>query len=172
MTTTLRRRIAIAALAFVVWTGFAAWHAHVKPADFYVFWAAARHWAAPYDPAVVIAQLEAGLAHRRPSALRLSSDLPAGRLARFGLLPLEASPIPCGPASTSALFIFAASFMVRPAWATAVLFIVPPVVLAVAPGQTSLLVGAAAIGGFLLIERSRRWRACSSPSPPASSPRQ
>jgi Gpi18-like mannosyltransferase len=43
--------------------------------------------------------------------------------------------------------------MIRPVWATAVLFIVPPVVLAVAPGQTSLLVGAAMIGGFLLLER-------------------
>jgi len=39
---------------------------------------------------------------------------------------------------------------VKPAWASLALFIVPPVVLAISPGQTSLMVGAAMIGGWLL----------------------
>jgi Gpi18-like mannosyltransferase len=150
MTAALRPRLAIAALAFVVWTAFAAWHAQVKPADFYVFWAAARHWPAPYDPAV-IAQLEASLHITGawpfvypPTFLLIAWP--------FGLAPLAVA-YPLWTGLTSALFFFAASFTIRPVWASLLLFILPPVVLAVAPGQTSLLVGAAAIGGFLLIEK-------------------
>ena len=144
----LRPRLAIAAIAFVVWTAFAAWHAHVKPADFYVFWAAARHWQTPYDPAI-ITQLEASLHIAGawpfvypPTFLLFSWP--------FGLMPLPVA-YPLWTGLTSAMFFFAASFMVRPVWATLALFILPPVVLAIAPGQTSLLVGAAAIGGFQLM---------------------
>lgn len=59
MTTSLRlpsdrvERTLLALLAFAVWSLFAAIHAHVKAADFYVFWTAARHWQAPYDPKII-----------------------------------------------------------------------------------------------------------------------
>src|SRR5262245_18441765 len=43
--------------------------------------------------------------------------------------------------------------MVRPTWASALMFQAPPVVFAVAPGQSTPFVGAAAIGGCLLLER-------------------
>lgn len=146
----MRIRIALAILAFGVWTTFAAGHAQVSPADFYVFWAAARHWSAPYDPQV-IAQLEASLHLTGPWPFVYPPTFLL--FARpFSLLPLQIA-YPLWTGLTSALFFFAASFMVRPAWATLALFIVPPVALAIAPGQTSLLVGAAMIGGFLLLQK-------------------
>ena len=146
----LRLRLGLAVLAFMTWTVFAAVHAHIKPADFYVFWAAARHIEAPYDPAV-ITQLQA--------ALHIDGAWPfvyppTFLLAAwpFAQLPLELA-YPLWTGLISALFFFAASFMVRPPWATLALFIVPPVVLAISPGQTSMLIGAAAIGGFQLLKR-------------------
>ena len=146
----LRLRVGLGLLAFVVWTAFAAWHAHVKPADFYVFWAAARHSQAPYDPQVIV-QLEAAL-HMHAAWPFVYPPTFLVFTYPFGQIPLQwAYPLWTG--LTSALFIFAASFMVRPVWASAALFIAPPVVLAIAPGQTSLLIGAAMIGGFLLLEK-------------------
>ena len=143
-------RPALALVALVTWTTFAAVHMHVKPADYYVFWTAARHATAPYDPAL-ITQLEAQLHITGawpfvypPTFLLLAWP--------FGQLPLEVA-YPLWTGVSAAAFFYAAAHLVRPAWATLALFVVPPVVLAIAPGQTSLAVGAAAIGGWLCLEK-------------------
>jgi multidrug transporter EmrE-like cation transporter len=143
-------RPALGLLALVVWSVFAAIHAHVKPADFYVFWTAARHAGAPYDPAL-ITQLEAQLhiTGAWPFVYPPSFLLAAWP---FGQLPLEwAYPLWTG--LSAALFIYAASHLVRPPLGALALFIAPPVVLAISPGQTSLAVGAAAIAGWLCLEK-------------------
>jgi hypothetical protein len=143
-------RLGLALLAFGVWSAFAAIHAHVKPADYYVFWEAARHWQAPYDPALITA-LEARLHITGawpfiypPTFLLIAWP--------FAQLPL-AIAYPLWTGVWAAIFIYTAAHLVKPAWATLFLFIVPPVVLAISPGQTSLLVGAALIGGWLNLER-------------------
>jgi len=142
-------RPALALLALVVWSLFAVVHAHVKPADYYVFWEAARHATAPYDPALIPA-LEA--------RLHITGAWPFVYPPTFLLLawPFAQLPLalayPLWTGVSAALFTYAASHLVKPAWASLALFIVPPVVLAIAPGQTSLLVGAAMIGGWLLRE--------------------
>jgi multidrug transporter EmrE-like cation transporter len=133
-----------------VWSTFAAIHAHVKPADYYVFWEAARHWQAPYDPALITA-LEA--------RLHITGAWPFVYPPTFLLFawPFAQLPLalayPLWTGVSAALFTWAAAHLVKPAWATLVLFVVPPVVLAISPGQTSLLVGAALIGGWLNLER-------------------
>jgi hypothetical protein len=139
-------RLLLGLFAFIVWAAFAAIHQHVKPADFYVFWTAARHWFAPYDPGL-IAQLRAQLniTGAWPFVYPPTFLLVAWP---FGLMPLSwAYPLWTG--ASAALFTYAAAHLVRPAWATLALFIVPPFVLAASPGQTPLIVGAAMIGGFL-----------------------
>src|SRR5271167_1105890 len=118
--------------------------------DFYVFWAAARHWQAPYDPAVVT-QLEA-MIHLHgvwPFAYPPTFLLV---VFPFALLPLRLA-YPLWAGLSSGLFMFAASRLIRPAWAAAVLLVVPPVFLAAELGQTSLPIGAAMIGGWLSLER-------------------
>ena len=136
-------------VAFVVWSLFAAWHAHVKPADFCVFWTAGRHAAAPYDPAI-IAALQA--------AFHIDGALPFVYPPTFLLLawPFAQLPLalayPLWTGLSAALFFYAAAHLIRPAWATLALFIAPPVVLAISPGQTSLAVGAAMIGGWLTLK--------------------
>jgi alpha-1,2-mannosyltransferase len=143
-------RVALAALAFAVWGVFAFVHAHVKPADFYVFWEAARHWRAPYDPALIQA-LE--------TRLKITGAWPFVYPPTFLLFawPFAQLPLalayPLWTGLSAALFVFAASHAVKPPWLTLALFIAPPVVLAISPGQTSLIVGAAMIGGFQLAER-------------------
>jgi multidrug transporter EmrE-like cation transporter len=143
-------RIGLAILALAIWSTFAAIHAHVKPADYYVFWEAARHWQAPYDPALITA-LEARLhiTGAWPFVYPPTFLLVAWPFAQ---LPLSIA-YPLWTGVSAALFIWAAAHLVKPAWATLVLFIVPPVVVAIAPAQTSLLVGAALIGGWLNLER-------------------
>jgi len=149
----LRVRLALAALAFVACGLFAAIHEQVKPADFYVFWAAARHASAPYDPAIVSAL---------KATYHVKGAWPFAYPPTFLLFvwPFALAPVliayPLWTAFSAGLFAFAASAMVRPAWACALLLIAPPVVLAVSPGQTSLLVGAAMIGGFSLLEEYPR----------------
>ena len=143
-------RPALAVLAFAVWSVFAAVHAHVKPADFYVFWDAARHTGAPYDPAL-ITRLEA--------QLHITGAWPFVYPPTFLLLvwPFAQLPLalayPLWTGVSAALFVYAAAHLVKPSWATLALFIAPPVVLAISPGQTSLLVGAAMIGGWLMRDK-------------------
>jgi len=139
----LRFAVVLVALAF---GAFAAVHAPLKAADFYVFWAAARHAANAYDPRV-IAALEA--AHHVQGAWPFVYPPTFLLFVRpFALLPLQlAYPIWTG--LSAALFTYAASHLVRPAL-TLALLVTPPVVLAIAPGQTSLVVGAAMIGGCLM----------------------
>jgi multidrug transporter EmrE-like cation transporter len=146
-------RAGLALLAFAVWSVFAAVHAHVKPADYYVFWEAARHWQAPYDPALITA-LEArlGITGAWPFAYPPTFLLLAWPFAQ---LPL-ALAYPLWTGVSAALFIYAAAHLVKPPWATLALFIAPPVVLAISPGQTSLLVGAAMIGGWLARDKRPR----------------
>jgi hypothetical protein len=143
-------RLGLALLAFCAWSTFAAIHAQVQPADYYVFWEAARHWQAPYDPALITA-LEARLhiTGAWPFIYPPTFLLVAWPFAK---LPL-ALACPLWTGVWSAVFIYAAAHLVKPAWAALLLFIVPPVVLAISPGQTSLLVGAALIGGWLNLER-------------------
>jgi hypothetical protein len=142
-------RIAVAALAFVVWTGVSAIHAPEKAADFYVFWTAGRHATAPYDPAI-IAALQA--------QFHISGQVPFAYPPTFLLLiwPFAQAPLalayPLWTGLSAALFFYAAAHLVRPAWLTLGLFIAPPVVLAIAPGQTSLIVGAAMIGGWMTLK--------------------
>ena len=144
------QRLGIAVLALVVWSGFAAWHAHREAADFYVFWTAAGHIGAPYDPAI-IAQLQA--------TYRIDGALPFVYPPTFLLLawPFAQFPLafayPLWTGLSAALFFYAAAHLIKPAWATLALFIAPPVVLALSPGQTSLLIGAAIIAGWLSLEK-------------------
>jgi multidrug transporter EmrE-like cation transporter len=139
-------RAGLALAAFAVWSVFAAVHAHLKPADYYVFWEAARHWQAPYDPALITA-LEA--------RLHITGAWPFAYPPTFLLLawPFAQLPLalayPLWTGVSAALFIYAAAHLVKPPWAALALFIAPPVVLAISPGQTSLIVGAAMIGGWL-----------------------
>ena len=142
-------RVAIAALAFVVWAGFTATHAPQKAADFDVFWTAGRHAAAPYDPAII-----AALRARFHVGGQIPFAYPPTFLLfvwPFAQLPL-ALAYPLWTGLSAALFFYAAAHLVRPAWLTLGLFIAPPVVLAIAPGQTSLIVGAAMIGGWLTLK--------------------
>ena len=143
-------RPALAVLAFAVWGAFAAIHAYVKAADFYVFWTAAQHAAAPYDPAM-IAQLEARL-HVTGAWPFVYPPTFLLAIWPFGRLPL-ALAYPLWTGLSAALFIWAASHLVKPPLATLALFVTPPVVLAIAPGQTSLAVGAAMIAGWLTLDK-------------------
>jgi len=143
-------RLGLAVLAFAVWSAFAAWHAQHQAADFYVFWTAARHVAAPYDPAI-IAHLQA--TYHIDGALPFVYPPTFLLLAwPFAQLPL-ALAFPLWTGLSAALFFYAAAHLIRPAWATLGLFIVPPIVLAISPGQTSLAIGAAVIAGWLSLER-------------------
>ena len=144
------QRLGVAVLALVVWSGFAAWHAHREAADFYVFWTAAGHAAAPYDPAI-ITQLQA--------TYHIDGAVPFVYPPTFLLLawPFAQLPLaiayPLWTGLSAALFFYAAAQLIRPVWATLALFVAPPLVLAISPGQTSLLIGAAIIAGWLSLEK-------------------
>jgi len=146
-------RLAVALIAGLACGIFAAAHAQVKAADFYVFWAAARHWQAPYDPAVVT-QLQA-MTHVTGAWPFVYPPTFLLFVWPFGQLPL-ALAFPLWTGLSAALFFWAAAHLIRPVWASLALLIVPPVVLAVSPGQTSLVVGAAMIGGWVLREKRPR----------------
>ena len=147
LTSETRLRTALAlgafALAYVL---SAARIGHGAP-DFYVFWTAAQHWQAPYDPAI-IAKLEA--------ALHLGGTWPFAYPPTFLLLvwPFAQLPLtiayPLWTGLSCGLFFFAAAHLVRPTYATAVLAICPVVFFSAELGQTSLLVGAAMIGAWLM----------------------
>jgi hypothetical protein len=118
--------------------------------DFYVFWTAARHWQAPYDPAI-IAHLQA--------QLHLSGAWPFAYPPTFLLLvwPFAQLPLtlayPLWTGLGCGLFFYAAAHLIRPIYATALLVICPVVFFSAELGQTSLLVGAAMIGAWLVRER-------------------
>ena len=142
--------VGLALLAFLVWSAFAAWHAQTQAADFYVFWTAGAHATAPYDPAIIAAlqatyHIDGAVPFVYPPTFLLLAW-------PFAQLPL-ALAYPLWTGLSAAAFFYAAAHVVRPNWATIGLFISPPVVLAIAPGQTSLLVGAAMIGGWLSLKR-------------------
>src|SRR5580698_6122080 len=113
-------RPAIAVLAFAVWSVFAWVHAHKQAADFYVFWTAARHATAPYDPAI-IAQLQAQM--HITGALPFVYPPTFLLLAwPFGQLPL-ALAYPLWTGLSAAAFFYAAAHLVKPSWATLALFV-------------------------------------------------
>ncbi|MFI4934230.1 MAG: glycosyltransferase family 87 protein [Caulobacterales bacterium] len=150
LTPDMRLRLLLALATFVIAAGLAAARSGHGAPDFDVFWAAARHWRAPYDPAVVT-QLEA--------QIHLHGVWPFAYpptflifVYPFALLPLQLA-YPLWAGVTSALFIFAASCLIRPSWAAAVLIVAPPVFFAAELGQTSLPIGAAMIGGWLMLEK-------------------
>lgn len=142
-----RWRLALAAGAFAIAYALSAWRIGHGAPDFYVFWTAAQHWRTPYDPAIV-AQLEASL-HLKgvwPFAYPPTFLLIAWPFAQ---LPLDLA-YPLWAGLESAAFIFAAASLVRPVWATAALALAPVVFFSAELGQTSLIVGAAMIGGWQL----------------------
>jgi multidrug transporter EmrE-like cation transporter len=140
-------RLALAAGAFAVAFALSAARIGHGAPDFYVFWTAARHWQAPYDPAIV-AQLLAGL--------HLKGVWPFAYPPTFLLLAWPFAQMPLGVAYPlwagleSGLFVFAAGHVVKPVWATAALALAPVVFFSAELGQTSLLVGAAVVGGWAL----------------------
>ena len=129
-------------------------HAHVKPADFYVFWAAARHCRGALRPGDHHRAAGRPAHHRRAgrsSTRRPSCCWPGrSRSCRWR------SPTRSGPASPPPSSSTPPRTWCSPAWATLALFIAPPVVLAISPGQTSLLVGAAIDRRLALRWRSGR----------------
>ncbi|HUO12774.1 MAG TPA: glycosyltransferase family 87 protein, partial [Caulobacteraceae bacterium] len=136
-------------LAFVVWTAVAIVHAPEKAADFYVFWTAGQHASAPYDPAIIAAmKVRFHIVGQVPFVYPPTFLL---LVWPFAQLPL-ALAYPLWTGLSAALFFYAAAHVVRPAWAAVALFIAPPVVLAIAPGQTSLVVGAAMMFGWLALK--------------------
>lgn len=138
-------RLALALGAFVVAFALSSLRIGHGAPDFYVFWTAARHWQAPYDP-TIIAHLEA--------QIRLSGVWPFAYPPTFLLLvwPFTLAPLtlayPIWTGLEAALFFFAAAHLVRPAWAGAFLAATPVVFFAAGLGQTSLIVGAAMIGAW------------------------
>ncbi|HEY1426863.1 MAG TPA: glycosyltransferase family 87 protein [Caulobacteraceae bacterium] len=146
----LRWRLALAAGAFAIAYALAAWRIGHGAPDFYVFWTAAQHWRTPYDPAIV-AQLQA--------SIHLSGVWPFAYPPTFLLVAWPFAQAPLGVAYPlwtgleSAAFIFAAAHLVKPAWATAALALAPVVFFSAELGQTSLIVGAAVIGGWVLRDR-------------------
>jgi hypothetical protein len=142
----LRVRLALAFGAFAIAYGLSAARIGHGAPDFYVFWTAAQNWQAPYDPAI-IARLEA--------AIHLGGTWPFAYPPTFLLFvwPFAQLPLalayPIWTGLECALFFFAAAHLVRPVWATALLAICPVVFFSAALGQTSLLIGAAAIGAWL-----------------------
>lgn len=145
-----RWRLALAAGAFAIAYMLSAWRIGHGAPDFYVFWTAARHWRTPYDAAIV-AQLEA--------AIHLKGVWPFAYPPTFLLFAWPFAQVPLALAYPlwagleSAAFIFAAAHVVKPVWATAALALTPVVFFSAELGQTSLLVGAAVIGGWALRER-------------------
>ncbi len=143
-------RLALAAGAFAIACALSAARIGHGAPDFYVFWTAARHTGAPYDPAIV-AQLLAGL--------HLKGVWPFAYPPTFLLIAWPFAQLPLGIAYPlwagleSALFIYAASHLVKPVWATAALALAPVVFFSAELGQTSLIIGAAAIGGWVVREK-------------------
>jgi len=142
------QRTALALGALALGYGLSALRIGHGAPDFYVFWTAAQHWQAPYDPAP-IAALEASL-HLKgvwpfaypPTFLLL--------VRPFALLPL-AIAYPLWTGLSAGAFLHAAAQVVKPAWAAAVLALSPVVFFSAELGQTSLIVGAAMLTGW-------RWR--------------
>lgn len=145
-----RLSLGLAAASFLAAAALAVARTGHGAPDFYVFWTAARHWTAPYDPSTIAAmETQLHLHGTWPFAYPPTFLLLA---YPFALLPLKlAYPIWTG--ISAALFMFAASRLIRPAWAAAVLIIVPPVFFSALLGQTTLMVGAAMLGGWLVLER-------------------
>ena len=149
----LRTGLALALAAFAVAAGLSALRIGHGAPDFYVFWAAARHAGAPYDPAIVSQLL---------ARIRLTGVWPFAYPPTFLLFvwPFAQAPMefayPLWTGLCAALFVFAGAQLVRPAWASAALLVAPPVFMAAELGQTSLPIGAAMIGGFAALERRPR----------------
>jgi hypothetical protein len=145
-----RLSFGLAAVAFVIAAALAVARAGHGAPDFDVFWTAARHWRAPYDPAAIAAM---------ESRLHLHGVWPFAYpptfllfVYPFALMPLSVA-YPLWTGVSAALFMFAASRLVKPAWAAAVLAVAPPVFFSALLGQTTLMLGAAMLGGWLALER-------------------
>jgi multidrug transporter EmrE-like cation transporter len=146
-TSETRVRLAVAFAAFALAYGLSVLRIGHGAPDFYVFWTAAQHWQTPYDPAI-IAQLEA--------SIHLGGVWPFAYPPTFLLFvwPFAQLPLsiayPLWTGLSAGLFFYAAAHLVRPAWATAVLALTPVVFFSAELGQTSLLIGAATIGAWLM----------------------
>jgi hypothetical protein len=145
-----RLRWALTAAAFLFGAAIAAIRTRYGPADFDVFWMAGRHPFHPYDPAVAaelktMMHVDGAWPYLYPPTFLLLAW-------PFGQLPLTLA-YPLWAGTGMGLLMLASTFMVRPTWANALLFLTPPVVFAVAPGQSTPLMGAAAIAGCVLLDR-------------------
>jgi len=147
LTLETRIRLAVAFGAFVVAYGLSTARIGHGAPDFYVFWTAAQHWQTPYDPAI-IAKLEA--------SIHLGGIWPFAYPPTFLLIvwPFAQLPLaiayPLWTGLSCGLFFYAAAHLIRPAYAAALLAICPVIFEGAELGQTSLLVGAAMIGAWLL----------------------
>ncbi len=141
----LLQRLALAAAVFALAFALSALRIGHGAPDFYVFWTAAQHPGAPYDPAIV-AELE-----RR---IHLGGVWPfvyppsfLDVVWPFAQLPLTLA-YPLWAGLETSLFVLAASALVRPAWAAALLVAAPAVFASADLGQTSLVTGAAMLAAW------------------------
>jgi hypothetical protein len=142
------QRAALTLGAFALGYGLSALRIGHGAPDFYVFWTAAQHWQAPYNPAP-IAALEASL-HLTGVWPFIYPPTFVLAVRPFALLPL-AIAYPLWTGLSCAAFFHAAAHVVRPLLATALLALSPIVFFSAELGQTSLIVGAAMLTGW-------RWR--------------
>jgi hypothetical protein len=140
-------RLSLAFGAFAIGYGLSTARIGHGAPDFYVFWTAAQHWQAPYDPAI-IARLQA--------AIHLGGTWPFAYPPTFLLIVWPFAQLsltiayPLWTGLSCALFSFAAAHLVKPVWASVVLAICPVVFFSAELGQTSLLIGAALTGAWLM----------------------
>jgi len=140
-------RLLLPLIAFAVAAALSAARIGHGAPDFYVFWTAASHWNAPYDPAIIVA-LE--------RSIHLTGVWPFVYPPSFLVFvwPFTLAPLklayPLWTGLSAALYFRAAADVVRPAWAAAVLALAPVVFFSAELGQTSLLIGAAVLAGWRL----------------------
>lgn len=145
-----RMRALLAIAAFALGAGVALCRQQSGGADFYVLWGAARHWQTPYDPAVISSL---PFAPDDPSLWPFAYPPTFLLLAwPFGQLPLAAA-YPMWAGLSGALFVTVASFVVKRVWMAGLLLVSPPVLFAIMPGQTTLMLGSAMLGGWILRDR-------------------
>jgi hypothetical protein len=154
-TTESYQRLALAVGGFSIAYALAILRVGHGAPDFYVFWTAARHAGAPYDPTIIV---------RLEQQLGLHGVWPFVYPPTLLLVvwPFAQLPMTLGYAMwtgiETSLLMLAASFVVRPVWATALLALSPVVFFSAELGQTSLLIGAVVLLAWRWRE-SRPWLA-------------
>jgi hypothetical protein len=127
---------------------------HALP-DFFVFWTAARHAT---DPLLYDSNYLSALQTWFPGPMPRPFVYPPTFLLiayPFGFLPAVTSYLVWSALSCAA-FVLAAQRIVRPAWASALLPLCLPVLMALGYGQSVLFAGAALIAGVAELDRRPR----------------